>query len=201
MSKNTNVENFIRYVESECKKHGVKVKEYKRRYIKLTDNVKCAGFFDDNTKPPTLAYAKGREDYLELLVHEYCHMTQWLDKIPLWGIASKSNYIIGEWLNGTEYSDIANHIAIARNLELDNEIRASEMIEDYDLGVTKSEYIKTANAYIVYYNYLLISRKWSEPKNSPYGNKKIVAAMSDKFDMNYESLDRDLYDLFKSENI
>jgi hypothetical protein len=194
-------EEFFKFLRKECKTHGVELSLRKTGYVKLS-GFKCGGYFDcDSTPKPKLVCAMNKSSSISTLVHEYCHMTQWLDKIPLWGMAGISNYIMGEWLNGVEYSDIANHIAIVRNLELDNEIRASEMIEDYDLGVTKSEYIKTANAYIVYYNYLLISRKWSKPQNSPYCNKKIVAAMSDKFDMNYQSLDRDLYDLFKSENI
>ena len=73
------IEIFIRHVESECRKAGVRFKPYKRSYIKLTDEIKCGGFFDDGSDPKirkaTLAFAQGRPDYLELLVHEYCHMT------------------------------------------------------------------------------------------------------------------------------
>jgi len=194
-------EEFFKFLRKECRKHGVELSLRKVGYVRLS-GFKCGGYFDSDTLPkPKLVVAMNKELSISTLVHEYCHMTQWLDKIPLWGLASKSNYVIGEWLKGTDYSDIANHIAISRDLELDNEIRASKMIEDYDFGVSRSQYIKTANAYIVFYNYLLLSRKWSEPANSPYCNKNIVAAMSDEFDMNYQSMDKEIYDIFKSENI
>jgi hypothetical protein len=203
MSKNTNVENFIKYVVSECKKHGVKVKEYKRGYIKLTDNIKCAGFFDDNTKPPTLAYAKGREDYLELLVHEFCHMTQWLDKIELWGKASVSLEKMWEWLGNKDKKivGIRSHIDIARDLELDNEKRSVEMIKKWNLPIDVPTYTKKANAYVLFYNHLKTSRNWSVPGNSPYGNKRILDSMSDKFDMDYDKLSDEIKKMFKEEKI
>lgn len=203
MGKNTNVENFIRYVEGECKKYGVKVKEYKRKYIKLSGNVKCAGYFDDNANPPTLAYAKGREDYLELLVHEFCHMTQWVDKIELWERATISLEKMWGWLEDKDKKivGIKSHIDNARDLELDNEKRSVDMIKKWNLPIDIPTYTKKANAYVLFYNYLKSSRRWSIPGNSPYTNKKILELMSDKFDMDYSTLSKDIKKIFKEEKI
>jgi hypothetical protein len=199
MDKNT--QTFIDYVKSECKKHKVKFKPYKRGYVKLADGVKCGGFFDDSDHPAVLAFAQGREDFLGLMVHEYCHMTQWLEKIPLWKEAEDGLSRMWDWLSGTEVEDIDGAINIARNLELDNEKRTVEMIKKWNLPIDVNEYIKKANAYIIFYNYLRISRKWSDPTNSPYRNQNIVDAMSDKFDMDYENLSPELEELYKREKI
>jgi len=199
MDKNTQA--FIDHVQSECKKHGVKFKPYKRGYIKLMDGVKCGGFFDDNAKSPILAFAQGREDFLGLMVHEYCHMTQWLDQIPLWTESGKASSIMWDWLAGKDHEDINWAIGVARDLELDNEKRTTEMIIKWNLPIDPKEYVRKSNAYVLFYNYIKTSRKWSEPGNAPYTNKNIVDAMSDKFDMDYENLSPELLELYKREKI
>lgn len=201
------IEAFISFVKEECKKNSVKFKPYKRSYIKLTDDIKCGGFFDDGSDPKlrkaTLAFAQGRKDFLELMVHEYCHMTQWIDGIDLWEISASSMTTIDEWLSGVDYpmEEVEAALNASRELELDNEKRSAEMFKKWDLPVDVNLYIKKSNAYVLFYNYMKISRKWSAPGNAPYTNKNILDAMSDKFDMDYEILSEELIELFKKENI
>jgi len=205
MDKKTEV--FISFVKEECKKNKVIFKPYKRGYIKLTNDIKCGGFFDDGSNPETrkatLAFAQGRADYLELLVHEYCHMTQWIDGIDLWEASSGAMSTIDEWLSGVDHpmEEVEAALNAARDLELDNEKRSAEMFRKWDLPVDVNLYIKKANAYVLFYNYMKTSRKWSVPGNAPYTNKNILEAMSDKFDMDYENLSEGLVELFKKENI
>ncbi len=202
---NKEVSNFIEFAKSECKKHGVKFKPYKRSYVKLTDDIKCGGYFDDGSDSgkPVLAFAQGREDFIELMVHEYCHMTQWLDGIELWEICSDSMNIIDEWLSGKDHPDKLVECAInnSRDLELDNEKRAVKIFKEWNIPVDLDLYTKKANAYVNFYNYMKTTRKWSNPGNSPYTNKNILEAMSDKFDMNYKELTPGLIELYKKEKI
>ena len=134
-------------------------------------------------------------------MHEYCHMTQWLDGIPLWKEAEEALSGMWDWLSGEEIENVEKSIDIARDLELDNEKRTVEMIKKWKLPIDVNEYIRKANAYVLFYNYLKKTRKWSEPTNSPYINKNIVEAMSDKFDMDYEKLSPELFELYKREKI
>jgi hypothetical protein len=194
-------EELVKHVKKECKKHGVRFYKGPGKYVWLKDsNIKCGGYF--NSEPEqVLAYASKSEEYKTLIAHEYCHMTQWLDKIPLWDISENSLVVVDNWLNGFEVENIQQHLSNCRDLELDNEIRTSKLFDEYDFGQTKEEYIKKCNAYILFYNYLYYSRSWSKPGNSAYGNKRILEAMSDKFDMNYSELSPELLKLFKEENI
>lgn len=192
-------EDFLKLVKSECKKHNIKLKITKYKSIRL-GSLRCSGYFESE-EYPTLAAAMGHPDGKAVLAHEYSHMTQWLDKIPLWDLSGDSLNKVEEWLEGEEVEDIEKHLAICRDLELDNEKRTIKLIKEYDLGIDLSTYIKKSNAYVLFYNWLLVSRKWSKPGNSPYMNKKILSLMSDKFDMNYDSLDPHIKKAFEEEKI
>jgi len=194
-------EDLIKHIKAECKKHNVKYYKGPGRFVWLQDsNIKCGGYF--NSEPePMLAFASKSKEANTLLAHEYCHMTQWLDKIPLWDIANNSLVVVDNWLNGFDCDNIEWHLANCRDLELDNEIRTAKLFDEYDFGQTKEEYIKKANAYIIFYNYLSISRRWSKPGNSPYSNARILELMSNKFDMDYTKMSPELTNIFQEENI
>jgi hypothetical protein len=189
------------YIRKECKKHNVKIYKGLGKYVKLPEsNIECGGFF--NSEPnPVLAYASKNTEYKTLLAHEYCHMTQWLDKMPLWDIAATSLMLVDQWMEGTDVPDIQHHLSVCRDLELDNEIRTAKLFDEYDFGQSKEEYIKKCNAYIIFYNYLFYSRRWSKPGKAPYTNPRILNAMSDKFDMDYLNIKDDLLQLYIKENV
>lgn len=199
-----NFEKFVDFVKSECKKHKVVLKEYKRSYIKYSETIKCGGFFasaeDDGFKKPTLAYAKGNPDAMSLFVHEYGHMTQWLEQIPIWKEATFSLDYLDKWLNGEDFDDVFKHIDIAKELELDNEKRSVELIKKWNLPIDIPTYIKKANAYIQFYLYIKESRRWSKVGHSPYSVNAIVNLMSENFDMNYNVLDPKIREAFVKNN-
>jgi hypothetical protein len=207
MHDNEKVEIFIAHVKSECEKHGVEYRRFNAPFVELTESIKCSGFFSDGTDEsfdhPILCFADERTDWLEILVHEYCHMTQWLDgdHFDLWGKAVDAIDFVDKWIGGEDISGIEKYFNISRDLELDNEKRAVEIFKKWDLPVDVDLYTKKANAYVNFYNYMKVSRKWSVPGNSPYTNKNIMEAMSSKFDMNYSELSEGLTDLYRKEKI
>lgn len=197
---------FVDYVKSECKKHGVICDLRPVSYLKLRDNIRCSGYFDDNDNiRPRLVVAMKKKDWLEILVHEYCHMTQWLDqksgKFLKWNSSIKSILVVDDWLSGQKVNNIKRHMAAVRDLELDNEKRSVRMIKLCDLDIDLDNYIRKANAYILFYNHMLITRKWSTPKNNPYRNARILSAMSTSFKMNYKSTSKKVKQLFLEEKI
>ena len=152
-------EEFLELVKKDCKANCVKLNITKGKYVKL-NSFKCGGYFDGDGDKPMLVVAGGREDFKAILAHEYCHLTQWVDKIKIWDKSSPSLEILNSWLEGEEVKKIKKHAGICRDLELDNEIRSSKIVKKYDLGISVGKYIKRANAYVLFYNYLLVSRKW-----------------------------------------
>jgi hypothetical protein len=193
---------FVKWIKSQCKKYGVKHSLRNVKYLKLSGNIRCSGYFDDTTdKKPTLVVSMNRKDWIEILVHEYCHLTQWSEGIDLWGKAGESLAVIEEWLGGNEVKDIDYHLGIARDLELDNEKRSVELMKRWGLDVDIDNYIRKANAYIQFYNYMGKTRRWSNPKNAPYGNQNVVKEMPTTFQMNYKKMSKRLVKLFENENI
>ena len=41
------VKAFVNYVKTECKANGIKVELRPTKYVKLSGNIKCSGYFDD----------------------------------------------------------------------------------------------------------------------------------------------------------
>jgi len=145
----------------------------------------------------------GKEDGLSILVHEYCHLTQWQDGFHLWKKAARAIPVIDEWLDGKykrpDVLDRAFEISIG--LELDNERRSVKMIKKWGLSIDTTDYVKRANAYLQFYNWLRKTRKWSKPGNQPYNNKRLVEAMPETFRMNYSKLPKKFETIYREENI
>ena len=165
----------------------------------MDDNIKCSGWFDEDGKE--LVVAINRPDWIEILAHEYSHLTQWVEQIPIWKEAEKSLGKVWEWLDGKNHRNMDKHIAVARDLELDNEKRSVKVIKDFKLNVDVEYYTKRANAYVIFYNWIRIVRRWSKPTNSPYNNKRLISAMSPKFNMKYDMLIPRIEKIFEEEGI
>ena len=193
---------FVKWVKKQCRMYGVKCSLRNVKYLRLSGNIKCSGYFDDTTdKKPALVVSMNRPDWLEILVHEYCHLTQWAEGIDLWEKAGESLAVMEDWLGGKEVKDIDYHLGMARDLELDNEKRSVELMKRWGLDVDLDNYIRKANAYIQFYNYLGKTRRWSNPQNAPYGNQNVVNEMPNTFRMNYKRMSKRLVKLFENENI
>jgi len=190
---------FVKFVKSECKKYGIKCDLRRGAYVKLSGNIKCSGFFDSDNK--RLVVGMKNELAFDILVHEFCHLTQWAEQCEPWVNVGDSLNIVDEWLSGKDVDDIELHMGRARDMELDNEKRSVKMLKKFGFDDMVENYTRRANAYIQFYNYMLFSRRWSSPGNSPYKNERIIEAMSPKFNMKYGSLTPKLKKIFEQEGI
>ena len=192
---------FMELVKSECKKYKVSCKLKDVKYLKPTPRIRCTGYFDDENR--TLQVAMKQRDSFEVLVHEYCHLTQWIDKVPVYTKANKYILAVDKWIEGTDLQDSVIDAAIQGcvDLELDNEKRSLKLIDVYGLSIDKELYVKKANAYLYFYHWMRKTRRWSAPKNLPYRNKRIIDAMPTTFKGKYDKLPKKFEKLFEQENI
>lgn len=168
------IELFISDLKQQCKDHGIKL------YLPKTKNVKLEigyskGYFDEET----LACAIGGKGWLPILIHESCHLDQFIEKSPLW--AKASDTLMDEWLSGKPIDNPDHHIDVMKWLELDCEKRAVRKFRKYKIKFNEREYIQKANSYVQFYNYMKYSRKWCNRKNTPYTNKNVWGNMPCKF--------------------
>jgi hypothetical protein len=144
-----------------------------------------------------------RPDSLEILVHEFAHFTQWADKCTAWTNAMDGEAYIkfNDMLEGKKVRNLKKYMGLCRDLELDNEIRSVSLIKKFKLPIDKKQYIKKANTYIYFYNWMVISKKWCTEKNSPYRNKRLMDVMPDHFDNDYTVLPKHIEQIFREEKI
>jgi hypothetical protein len=109
--------------------------------------------------------------------------------------------LVDDWLQGEEVPNIKKHLAVSRELELDNEKRSVRIIKKFDLDVDIDNYVKKANAYVYFYNRLLATRKWPTPKNSPYSNQRIIEKMPRYFKADYSITPKRIEKVFIQENL
>lgn len=190
-----NTQNFIAFVKQECNTHGIKLSLRKSRYLKLTGNIKCSGYFDDIEK--ILVVATNRPDWLAILVHEYAHLTQWVENCKPWKDLGDSINRVDDWLTGEAVEGIKDALAKCRDLELDNEKRAAKIIKEWGLPIDIKVYVQKANAYVQLYNYMYISRRWPKPGNSPYSNPAVYQSMPTIFKMNYKNISKKYIRVFE----
>lgn len=145
------------------------------------DGSLVSGFFDQEER--LLSCACGRKDWMEVFVHESCHMDQWIEGCNAWvnGVQSVDDYF--EWLDGKECKNIEQVVINAAMLEADCELRSIKKIKDYDLDIDTRRYAKKANAYVYFYLYSLNTRRWYDPEKKPYDDHWLLSQCPSEIDL------------------
>jgi hypothetical protein len=125
-----------------------------------------------------------RWDWLEIFVHEYCHMLQAIDNTKVWRDSSKPVDKIFYWIDDNdEYpkptkADIRKVIA----MESDCDRRAVEVIKNYKIPINVNRYIKRSNLYMWFYPEVHKRGKWvAKKKRMPYMIKEALDLAPAKF--------------------
>lgn len=201
------IDELLRMIQSQLNFADVLFRVSLVDYVQF-GGTKCNGYFNDLTEGfngPTLAISVGKpvEKWLPTLLHEFCHFKQWYYEDPLWMNLRKNNIqeedLLFDWINGKEFPDgfITELMPRVRDMELDCEKRVIELVNKRPtLPINPAEYTKNANAYINFYTYMAMKRKWYVIGKEPYNNPEIIKLMSDKFDMDYDNLSPDLIALY-----
>lgn len=171
-----NKQKLIADIVLSCVKNKIIFIMSDKDYV-MADGIKCSGYYDDTV----LSIATGKEDWIDVLVHESCHMDQSLEKIDIWSKGDSGIRKIDKWLkNNKAYSDKSIKTAFRDTvlLELDCEKRTVKKFKKYKVPLDEKNYIKKCNAYLFSYWGSYRAKKWIL---FPYNNPKIVSKMPSKF--------------------
>ncbi len=202
MDKNS--KNFINQIKQEIKSVNGILYLSKGKYLK-TDGFRLNGYFDTENKVK-LAVATGKplRQWLPILCHEYSHFQQFTEQCDAWtGIYFKngedSGIVLEDWLHGKDCDIklVKDSIKRYRQLELDCERRSIKNIKKFNLPIDLERYTKRANAYIHFYNYLVLSRKWYTVGKEPYRVKQVLDKMPTHLNGSYEKTPKKFLELFK----
>ena len=181
-----NVLRFIEDLETKCKEYGVKLVLYDMKFIE-NDGDKFGGWFDADNKELHCAFPdKIQTKYVELLVHESCHMDQWIENTKYWTIERRNNSLTEVWkiLKGEKVNKLKYHLRNVQMMEAECEKMSIEKIKDYDLGINIERYAMKANSYLLFYSVLIETKKWTD--YPPYKFKDIWRGLPDKILSNFE---------------
>ena len=189
------MDSFIKHVEQLSKKRDVKLSLINAPSV-ITGGVACSGYFSGDDKELVVATGKDKQDWLEILVHESCHMDQWFEKAPVWMnldiSGSDTNYIglFDKWLGKEielDKSTLRSCIQAIIDVEIDCEKRAVDLIKKFNLDIDVDNYIRKSNAYVLFYHVVRSKRLWSLPGKAPYMISQLVEMMPNHFDIDYSN--------------
>lgn len=170
---------FMQRVQQRAQDHGVKVVFSKEARVPYMDDpgMLVSGYFIDRPRQElAVAMDKPQEQWLGVLVHESCHMDQWIEQAPCWTeVFMPDGREAVDWLNdwtagSMELSseDLADVVRRCREVELDCERRAVACIKEFGLPLPIESYIRKANAYVFFYDFIATSRQWYPADCAPY---------------------------------
>jgi len=193
-----NVVSFLVKAAREATKHGVASVLLPAREINFPESLPFNGHFDHTSMTIIAAVDQPDDIWLSLYVHEFSHFEQWRD--------NREQFF--EWQGGTERlfcrledesvgdRGFFDNLKLARALEWDCEVRTVENIKKYDLPIDIDWYTKRANAYIYFYTYMGVSKKWYEIGREPFNIPEITEACPNTFQDNYSGMPEKLMNTF-----
>jgi len=196
MIETQGVELFLEDLRNLCKQNKIKLTFSNYKNVSLGGGMKASGYFDIYNR--VLSVAKNRPEWLSTLVHESCHLDQWIEnknkpnslwtKSDIEGESVLEDYILGKRKRAK--TALRNVILI----ELDCEKRAVKKIEEYELPINVHQYIRRANTYLLNYHRYYELREW---KNEEWP-LSLVSRTPDKFrkDAFYLNMSKKMRKLF-----
>ena len=193
----TKVKVFIEDLKIYTKENNIKLILSPEKGVQFSEGgILCNGYFDDITSTLACALGKDVSQWLVILLHESCHMDQWVEKVPEW-TENVGMDNIEKWLNGDDsvnMNNIDNEIRTSIIVEVDCEKRTVEKIKKYGLDsiMNIDEYIQKSNAYVLFYLWMRKNRKWYTIGKEPYNIPDVVNVMPKTFDIDYTILDSNI---------
>jgi len=173
-------------IVKKCGRFGVSV------LVADSDKVDCdgiwtSGWFCEDTK--TLAVAIGLEPkhWVEVLLHEYCHVQQWVEQCDVWRKVDKHTVQMQDWLDGTPCRNIKQVAADTRDMEMDCERRTYRLALELDAPIDLKEHARRANAYGHYHNVAVEVRKWFPKERGIYQSPSILPLFNATIDTEFKT--------------
>jgi hypothetical protein len=177
----TRTERFVDHVRKHLKEYGMQLIFGRGALLNLGTGGRTVGYFDDLEK--VIRVAKNNNEWVDTLVHEYCHFMQWLDTpANVWAADSRACWIVDDYLfENKKHPDLAGAFRRVRDYERDCEIRSVQMIRKWKLPIREKTYIRKANMYVYSYHIMEALGEWEPFTQSPYTMPSIVREMPDTF--------------------
>lgn len=157
------------------------------------DGFQAGGYFCGETKRLAVACDRKEDSWLGVLLHEYCHLTQWVEDMPEWRGYRDDMWT---WLSGKRIKNPREAVRAVQALEADCERRTMRLARELQAPIDLDAYARSANAYIHFHNVMADERKWYRPGVVMQEIPSLLAAANPTFDTDFsktpEGLRREL---------
>lgn len=191
---------FIKDVRRIARANDITIRLPKTDVVYYEDDPNpCSGFFHSDDRLLVVGTGTTQSRWLSIMVHESCHMDQFIEDQFLWEKCSPAYNIFFDWLvddmSVVKREVLEEAVQDIIRLELDCERRSIRKIKQYDLQLDIPYYIKGVNIYMYSYLYMLDIKKWM-PKI--YDNRDARRVASSRLSTSYTKIPRRLLRVFDS---
>lgn len=179
-----NIRAFLEDTKQLSKEHQIKIVLGKGKYIRYS-GTKIGGYFDEQNKVLAVATNHPIEKWLDTMVHETCHLDQWIEQSKYWlPEINDAITIFEEYISGCPVTDIVAATNMIVMLEADCERRTIKKMLKYELPINTETYAKKANAYLLSHKAMIHYGSWY--KKSPYRHGCIWGRLPNKISAPYK---------------
>ena len=189
---------FVKFVRSHLAEYGMKLIIGRGKHVN-TDGFRCSGYFDEYGG--TIAVARKSNEFMQVLVHEYCHFLQYINNSKIYKKCYDASFIVDQWLKGKNYpiKKVKRAFFLVRAMERDCERRALKIIKDFNLKIDSKMYAKRAHVYIYSHFLMEKTRKFDSFKRNPYYSKYVLKIMpSNMAVLSHRSIPPKIYSILES---
>ena len=175
---NKNITKLIADVAQKCVENKINFRLENTDQVN-TGNVLCSGYFDEESLV-VATKKKNTQDWLDVLVHESCHLDQFLEKSSFWIPDELGLFIVEKWLKNKKINlkKVKNAFINTINLELNCEKRTVKKLKKYKIKFDDELYIQKANSYLYGYGVSFEKKVWP---SKPYEISSVYKKMPKKF--------------------
>lgn len=195
------VDLFISDTVKLCTDNNVKFTLINKNKVEAAKGIYCNGYFlaDGSKLELVVACKKSMREWLPILVHESCHLDQYLSNPAKFSMDDDTG-CIDEVLQGIKIPNkrFKSAIGKCKRLELDCEKRSADKIKKYNLPIDYNEYVQRSNLYIHFYNWVYINKMWV-PKNKTLFCPDLISLMNTTFDKQFTTTPKFILDAIDKE--
>lgn len=143
------------------------------------NDIPCSGFFDEKSLV-VATKKKNLQDWLDILIHESCHLDQFIEKSKVWCSDELSLFVVEKWIQNKKIN-LKKAVEAFHNtilLELDCEKRTIKKIKKYKIKFNTDLYTQKANAYLYGYGVSFKKKIWP---SRPYERPSVINKMPKRF--------------------
>jgi hypothetical protein len=175
------VSKFVEQVRTELVSYGFRLC-FGRGKLVNGGGWRAAGYFCDRER--LIRVARGRSDWLDILIHEYAHFRQWVEQAAhVYNADAAASITVANYLHGGKTpapAVLRRAFSRVMAMERDAEMRAVRIAKAHGLPIDEERYARHANLYIYSHHLMRDTGVW-RAGSDPHRSWRIVDMMPSTF--------------------